>query len=166
MPSTVSAKTIAALFIALAMSSLALKAAAGTPRYTMYDGTSDLVDRQIVQLLDAQGFRTSIRPRELQSSIIDAARGNCRLIVRDGRAAADSAAVFSRDARGVGPVRYLYKNASYDSPPTILVRFGFFEANLLYRGGMDPTVHALIAIAQSDACGRSNFGLEDVRIAH
>jgi hypothetical protein len=152
------------LFAALAVSSIALKGAIGAPRYAPDETKARLVQQRVVSILTAQGFRISVQPSKVQIPIIRAVRGSCLLIVRDGRKGAATASVFADDARAIGPVRYLYRGATYDSPPGLRIRLAYLEANLLDRVGQAPSMHAPVGVAESQSCGRHNFGLDDVQI--
>lgn len=149
----------------LAVSSMGLKAANGTPHYFAWTGSAVTFEKRAKSILDRQGFHTSIEPRQFQSPIIHATRADCNLSVRDARGGVAVAVVFARDARRVGPLQYLYKGVRYEDAPAIQFRLGVFEANLLKWTGQAPPVHVPVAIARSPACGRGDFGLADVQLA-
>ena len=160
----VSDRALIGIFMALAAGSVGLKAAFGAPHYMSFNRGFPQVQAHVVAILSAQGFVTSVQPLKIQTPIIHATRGDCRLIVRDARSGAATASVFASDARAIGPVRYLYDGASYNSPPNVRIHLDFFTANLLDRTGKTPPVHIPIAVARSQACPPGNFGLEDILI--
>ena len=154
------------LFAALAVSSVALKGAIGAPRYTADESRSRLVQQRVVSILVAQGFRVSVRPSKTQFQIIHAVRGTCVLSIRDARRGAAMVSIFADEARAIGPVHYLYRRATYDSPPGFQIRLASFEANLLSRAGQAQLVRVPLAVAESQSCGRGSFDLDDVRVAN
>jgi hypothetical protein len=149
-------------FAALAFSSVGLKAMAGPPT----DGLSSYrleVEKQLASNLRAQGFTTSVRPLRIQSSIVYATRGSCRLSVRDARLGESNATAYTQDAARIGPVRYLYRGRVYAAPPSVAIRIGRLETELLNRAGFTARAHIPVAIASSPECGRADFGLGDMR---
>src|SRR6478735_12853414 len=89
-------------FIALAVGSVALKAAAGPAR----DGFSDPDPGQIAErfesTLRSQNFVAVADAHDIQHSNVLARRGNCRLSVRDARGAESFEPAFARDASSIG----------------------------------------------------------------
>ena len=156
-------KLLLTFFAALALSSVGLKAIAGPPTDGLASYRVD-VERQLDSRLRAQGFTTSVRPLRIQSSIVYAVRGACRLSVRDARLGESNATVYAQDAAGIGPVRYLYRGRVYAAPPSVPIRVGRLETELLNRGGFRARTHIPVAIASSPECGLADFGLGDVRV--
>jgi hypothetical protein len=149
-------------FAALAIVSVGLKAAAGQPD----DGggaTASQVEKQLASKLSGQGFSTSISHREFVSSVVQATRGNCRLIVRDARGGAAFASVFARDASGLGPLRYLYQGQVSDAPPSAEAWLDRFENKITNRLGIQRRIPVPVALATSPGCEGQNFGLTDFR---
>jgi hypothetical protein len=153
------------VFAALAVASIGLKAVAGPPRDGWTDQNRDAVTGQLRRTLAAQGFSTSVRPLKIETSIVFAQRGGCRMSVRDARGGAGMMTQFARDAASIGPVRYLYKGDDYDGPPALRMRLGRFETELLGRIAGQPRAHIPVAVAKSRGCGATDFGLGDVSIA-
>jgi hypothetical protein len=151
------------LFV-LAASSVGLKAAAGPLRDGSIDSRPLLLEDQLIDSLRAQGFSARLRPLRIQSSIVYATRGDCRLSVRDARGGAAAAAVFARDAKDIGQVRYLYRGQSYEAPPALKVRLGRLEYELLSRMGVRQHLAVPLALASSAGCNGRDFGLEDMRV--
>jgi hypothetical protein len=149
----------------LSLTSVGLKSVAGPLRNRTDDFHDGRVEQQLQQVLRSEGFATSLRRLKIQSSIVYARRGDCRLSVRDARTGASTASIFANDARPIGPVRYLYDGRSYASPPSIPVRLGFIKAELLYPFSVAPVRHLPVALATSRKCGNGNFGLEDILVA-
>jgi hypothetical protein len=157
-------KALLAVFAALAVASVGLKSAVAAPSSTRDADSGKLFQQQVIGVLTSEGFRTSIEPRKIQSSIIHATRGNCRLTVRDARAGKAIAAAFARDAREIGTLQYWYKGSSYQEPPGIRLRIGYFEANSMKWAGRTLPLPIPLALARSSACGAGDFGLADIRI--
>src|SRR3954465_14436963 len=103
-------------FVALAVGSIGLKAGAGPPRDGAGDQRREEVAAELVRTLSDQGFATSVLPLRIQTSIVFARRGGCRLSVRDARGGAATVTQYAHDAAAIGPVRYWYKGRSYASP--------------------------------------------------
>jgi len=153
---------LAAVF-ALALISVGLKAAAGPPD----DGKGapdSRVNEQLASALKAQGFSISLSPRAYQSWVIMGKRGDCRLSVRDAREGIQVATVFSREAGDIGPVRYLYRGTSSDSPPATSVWLDRFQNKVLNRLRVQRRIPVPVALATSPACSGQNFGLSDFRV--
>jgi hypothetical protein len=119
---------------------------------------------QIMETLHAQGFSTKLVRREFQSSVVYGQRGSCRLSARSARGGVAESVVFSREGSSIGPVRYLYRARSYNSPPTFSMRLGRLEAEMLGRIGLQRRVQVPIALATSQGCGPNNFRLDNVEI--
>ena len=151
-----------ALFI-LAVSSVGLKAAVGQADPGSYDARPGQVEDRIIDTLGKQGFYASLTPRRIQSSIVYADRGGCRLSVRTAPQAAATVAVFARDAAGIGPVRYLYAGQAYEAPPALAMRLDRLTNELLHRVGIHQSSAIPLAVATSPECAGNNFGLENVR---
>jgi hypothetical protein len=164
-PSSASNKAVVVALIALAASTIALKGAIGAPRYAVRTDPAGQVQQQVVNRLRAQGFATRVQQLRIQTPIIYATRGNCRLSVRDARTGAATASIFASDARQIGQIRYLYNGGAYAAPPNLQIQIGFFETALLNRAGMAPPLHVPLAVAKSPSCGASEFGLEDMLVA-
>jgi len=158
----VSDRVVLAGFAALALGSIGLKAWAGPARDGAGEQGRDAVVNELVTALSSQGFSTSVRPLRIQSPIVFARRGACRLSVRDARGGKATVIQYARAAAGIGPVRYLYKGGSYDSPPSLRIRWGRLETELLGRIGGASRAHIPVALATSPACGSTDFGLSDV----
>ena len=69
-----------------------------------------------------------------------------------------------QEAKGVGRLRYLYAGKAYAELPSLAVRLGRLETELLKRAGFNSRGHIPVAIASSPQCGGGNFGLSDVRV--
>jgi len=151
-------------FVVLAVSSLGLKAAAGTPRDGFMDISADQLDQQLSSRLEAQHFSVSIRHFAHHSSMISGVRGNCRLGVRDARAGAAMETLFVREAASLGTVRYLYRGSSYKSPPSFIIRLGRLEVEAFDRLGFALKEPVPVAFAASPGCGANDFGFADVRV--
>lgn len=157
-------KLLLAFFVALALSSVGLKAYAGPPRDDGLGSFRGQIEAQLASSLRAQGFATRTRHLRIQSSIVYATRGSCRLSVRDARLGESNRTAYTQDAVGIGPVRYLYRGRVYGSPPTFAMRLGRLQSELRYRAGLNAALHIPVALAASPGCGRGNFGLGDVRV--
>jgi hypothetical protein len=156
-------KLLLAFFAALALSSIGLKAYAGPPRGGV-DSFREQIETQLAGSLGARGFATSIRHLKMQSSIVYARRGTCRLSVRDARLGESNATAFTQDAAGIGPVRYLYRGGVYERVPTFAIRVDRLQTEVRERAGLNAALHIPVALAASPGCGRSDFGLGDVRV--
>ena len=122
------------------------------------------VTAQILSILEAQGFATTVRPLKIESSIVYATRGNCSLSARDAFDAAATQAIFDDDARRIGQVRYLFKGGDFPAPPTLRIHFAVIESSMLRAVGLKPQLHVPVAFASSSGCGANAFGLQDLRL--
>lgn len=159
----VSNKAFLGAVFALALVSVGLKASAGPPD----DGRGapeSRVNDQLARALRSQGFSTTLSPKIYQSSVVLGQRGECHLSVRDAREGIQIATLFSRDASNIGPVRYLYRGTSTDTPPATSVWLDRFQTKVLNRLGVLRRVPVPIALATSPGCGGQNFGLSDFRV--
>jgi hypothetical protein len=153
-------------FAALAVGSIALKATAGPPNDGWSDQRRSEIAAQLRGTLVAQGFSTSVLPLKIESPIVFAERGACRLSVRDARGGKAMMSQFARDAATIGAVRYLYKAHSYDAPPGLTIRLGRLETEILDRIGLQKRAHIPVAVAMSRACeAGGDYGLSDVSLA-
>jgi hypothetical protein len=164
MPRRASDKLVLAAFALLAVSSLALKAAAGPPRDGLMDISTNRFERAVSGILLRQQFALAERTFSHRSTLIVGSRGACQLGVRDARDGAAVATAFATDAGGIGPVRYLYRGHNYDQPPSFAMRLGRIQTEVMSRLGKAPRAPMPVALAVSPACGTSDFGLADVRI--
>jgi hypothetical protein len=153
-------------FAALAAGSVGLKAAAGPPRDGFTDSRPGQIEDELQGRLRSQSFVTTIRRIPMRSVIILAQKGECRLGVRDARGGESFATVFARDARNIGPVRYVYEGRAYSEMPGIAVRWGRFRAELKSRLGLSANAPVPVALATSPACGRNDFGMDEVRLSN
>lgn len=165
MQSSASGKVLIGGFIALALSSVGLKAMSGPPRNGIIDPHPGQLERQLVSRLQRQGFSTSARVLHIQSTMIYGTRGACRLSVRDARNGDGEKTAFALQASDIGPVRYLYRGNVDAAPPVLAMRVGRFETELLNRLGFDARLHVPVALATSAGCGEGAFGLDDMQIA-
>ena len=154
----------AGVFAVLALGSLGLKAAVGPPRDSLVDRDPKRFEQTATGILHAQGFSTTRRTYPYRSTLVLAARGDCRIAVRDAKWGAGVAAVFAEDARTIGPVQYLYRGHRSSQPPGLSLRLGRLQYEILDRVGVHSPMPVLVAFAGSPSCGDSQFGLADVRI--
>ena len=148
----------------LAVSSLGLKAAAGPPRDGLMNISADRFERNVSAILRDEHFVLAEQPFAHRSTLILAARGACRLGVRDARQGTAMVTAFARDAAGIGTVRYLYRGRSYGAPPAFAMRLGRIETEVRSRLGMSPQAPMPVALAGSPECGTGDFGLAHVRV--
>jgi hypothetical protein len=154
----------AGVFALLALASLGLKAAVGPPRDSLANREPGRFEQAVTGILNAQHFSTTTRTYPYRSTLILAARGECRIAVRDAQWGAGVASVFAQDARAIGPVDYLYRGHRYSRPPGLSLRLGRLEFEVLDRMGRHSPMHVLVAFAASPSCGDSRFGLADVSV--
>ena len=112
----------------------------------------------------AYAVRDRLHTYQYRSTLVLAARGDCRVAVRDAKWGAGVAAVFAEDARTIGPVQYLYRGHRSSQPPGLSLRLGRLQYEILDRVGVHSPMPVLVAFAGSPSCGDSQFGLADVRI--
>jgi hypothetical protein len=156
----------AILFVALAVGSLGIKAAAGPTRDTLLNSDSSKFERSAISMLRAQGFTTSLRSfGDFRSTMVMASRGECRIAARNATWGSAVTEIYGQDARDIGPVSYLYRGHRYSAPPGLRIRLGRLEFEILDRLGTRPQLHVLTALATSPSCGGANFGLADVTLA-
>ena len=165
MPPAGSNKLLLALFVALAFSSVGLKATVGAPRVAAVDRRPGETTGHLMNILQRQGFSTTLRLRRFQSSIVYATRGACRLTVRDGRDAEGFKTGFSQDAAGVGPVRYLFRGHRYESPPVLTIRLVRARTAVLGLFQRQQRIPLPVALATSPGCAANDYGLGDVRVS-
>ena len=159
-----SSSVLLGVFVALAIGSVGLKAAAGPPPDGTIDVRPGLLEDDLAGRLRSQGFSTSAVPKHNRSHMILARRGECVLSVRDARGGAAFDAIFSTDSKAIGPVRYLYRGQVFETAPTLAFRIGRLETEIFSRLGFKRSVSVPLALATTPGCGSSNFGLESVRI--
>jgi hypothetical protein len=154
----------AGVFAILALGSLGLKAAVGPPRDSMVDRDPRHFEQTVTGILHAQNFSTTMRTFPYRSTLVLAARGDCRIAIRDAKWGTGVTTVFAQDARMIGPVYYLYRGNRYSRPPGLSLRLGRLEFEILDRVGGHLPMHILVAFAASPSCGDSQFGLADVSV--
>lgn len=154
-----------ALFVALAVGSVGLKAAAGPAPDGSIDMHPGQVAIQLAAALRAQGFYTQSQPRPNRSELVFARRGSCLLAARDARGGTSLESIYAADTRRIGPVRYLYRGQSYDAPPAVRFRIGRLENELLSRLGLAHSGYIPVALSTVAGCGPSNFGLDRIRVS-
>ena len=157
-------KLLLAGFVALAVGSMSLKAAAGPPRDGFTDAHANGLNEQLTSILRSQGFATGFVQRRMQSSIVLGRKGRCRIAIRDARAGESYKSVFAWDARDIGPVRYLYRGHAYSTMPGVRYRLTRLSTGLLSRLGITHTASVPLAVATSPECSTNDFRLNDVRI--
>jgi len=156
-----SAFVIGALLI-LAVTSVGLKAIAGANNQD--EPPPGRVEQELLKKLRTQGFSTSLRPGKFQSPMVSGVRKACRISARDATAGTSAMVVYTRAARSIGPVRYLYEGETFERPPMIRMRIGKYENEFLGRIGVRAPLHIPIAVATSRECGGGSFGLADLSI--
>jgi hypothetical protein len=159
----VSDRLILVALAVAAVSSLALKAAAGPPHDGRMDVSAQDFRQDVAGVLRAQGFAIASPPFR-HRPLIRATRGECRIGVGDARQGAALETSFERDATDIGTVRYVYRGRSSDQPPAFAMRLGRIQTEMLGRLGMSRAAPMPVAIAASPECGSSDFGLADLRI--
>jgi hypothetical protein len=152
------------LFALLALSSLALKAAAGPPRDGLVGARAGEFERIASSRLQAQHFAIKTKTSLGFSTLLLAERGNCRLAVRDARRGSAFAPLFAQEARSIGRVTYLYRGRQYSAPPELTLRLRRIEAEVLHRLGLDSPIPVLVAFAASPSCGSTDFGMGAIRV--
>jgi hypothetical protein len=146
----------------LAVASVGLKAIAGANNQAR--PAPGRVEQELLKTLQAQGFSTSLRPGKFQSPIVSGVRKACRISARDATAGTSAMIVYTRAAQNIGPVRYLYRGKTFETPPMVRMRIGKYEDEFLSRLGFRAPLHVPIAVATSRECGGESFGLSDLRI--
>jgi hypothetical protein len=152
------------VFGALALSSLGLKAVAGPPRDGFTSATAGAFEQIASANLRAEGFTTRVKRFDYRSALVLAERGRCRVAARNATDGSGLERAFAADVRNVGGVTYLYRGERYARLPELSVRLHRIETEALARIGFRPPTPAVVAFAASPSCGRSDFGLSDVRL--
>ena len=156
----------AILFVALAVGSLGIKAAAGPTRDSLLNSDSSKFERSALSILRSQGFATSLRSfGDFRSTMVIASRGECRVAARNATWGSAVKEIYGQDASDIGPVSYLYRGHRYGAPPGLRVRLGRLEFEILDRLVTRPPLHVLTALAASPSCGGADFGLADVTLS-
>jgi len=151
-------------FFVLAAFSLILKGTLGPTALAPLPNGAASVESRLVMVLARQGFVTTMRHLKIQSPIVYARRGNCRLSVRNAFGGAATEAAYADDALGIGRIRYLYDGESFSSPPTLRIHFAVIESSVLHSVGFSRRLHVPLALAASPGCGSNAFGLEDMQV--
>ena len=150
-------------FAALAMISLGLKAWKPEPAPDADDHAGS-VETILVRSLRGQGFVTSVKQMQNQSPLIYAARGSCRIALRDGSLGSYQGTLFKRDTEGIGPLRYLYRGHYYRAPLSWNLLQQHIEQKLFGLVGVQQPQYVPIALASSPSCRRTSFHLDDVEV--
>ncbi|MFN2472653.1 MAG: hypothetical protein ABR588_01850 [Sphingomicrobium sp.] len=164
MRSGASTRRFVAVLAGLALVSVGVKGLVGPPRDGTGASRAGQVERQLTETLREQGFVVSLRPLQMQSSIVFGVRGECRLSVRDAGDGGAIVAIFAADAHAIGPVRYLYGSRRYGAPPTFAMRLARLESEAADRLGLAHRVPVPIALATSPQCPDKDFALDDIRV--
>ena len=154
----------AALFTLLALGSLSLKAAVGPPRDHHGGPRPGAFERSAIAALQSRHFSTRMQIFSQRSALVLAARGDCRLAVRDATQAADFRPLFAQDVRAIGPLTYLYDGHRYDRRPEFALRLNVLEARALGLLGVRRAAPIMVAFASTPGCGAGSFGLADLRV--
>lgn len=162
MPGSISIRAL--LFVALALGSIGLKAAAGPARDNFVVADDGRFEPTIRSILQSQHFTKLGRRVDLHGTLVLASRGDCRIAVRNARWGSGMADIYARDASDVGPLFFLYRGHRYAAPPGLRIRVGRLEFEVLDRLGTQPDLHVLTAVAASPSCGEDDFGLSDVSV--
>ena len=164
MPTDDSNKVLLGILAALAFGSVGLKAVDGPPSNGSIDRHPGELISKLTTTLRKEGFSTSVQRLHIQSSIVYASRGRCRLSVRDARSGDGEATVYARQAAAIGPVRYLYRGRLYASAPELALRFARIGTELNGLLGRERRVSVPVALAESPGCNENDFGLGDLSV--
>ena len=159
MRSLASDRVAAGLFAAMLIASVSLKALIGPPVKDAPRSGPGLIEAQTVRSLEAQGFSTKVQDTRLHGFIVFAAKGDCRLSVRDARKGPAEMLIYERDAAPIGKVRYLIAGSRYESPPTLALLMAKIETKVIQGLGLSGNVPVAVALATSSACQDRDFGL-------
>jgi hypothetical protein len=152
------------LFIVLLAGSVGLKALKGPQVRESTQSAPGLLESEIVRNLDSRGFTTRLGSTRLHGTIVFAARGKCRLSVRDAGHVEWEKGIYERDAVAVGPMRFLMAGKSYDSPPSLAILVERMKGRLTRGLQLAGNAPVALAFAASSACGDSDFGLSKTQV--
>ena len=153
-----------AVFSLLALGSLGLKAAAGAPRDEVAARPGEF-ERIATARLQNEHFTINLHSFRYRSTLLLAARGSCRIAIRDATDSNDLAALFAQDVQMIGPIRYLYRGKEYERPPQLAFRIQRLAMEAIQRLGLkQPRTAVPVAFAASPECGGSAYGFRDVRL--
>ena len=164
MPSLVRDRVAIGLFIVLLAGSVGLKALKGPQVRESTQAAPGLLESEIVRNLHAQGFSTRLDLTGLHGTIVFAARGSCRLSVRDAGHVEWEKGIYERDAAAVGPLRFLMAGKSYDLPPSLAILVERMRGRLSRGLRLAGNAPVALAFAASPACGGSDFGLSNTQV--
>lgn len=100
----------------------------------------------------AKAGMTSAKPWEAAPFRIRAARGACTMIVQQLDVEAAEKSIFADRARGIGPVRYLYRDAiRTDFPRTSTVLRDQYQRQAA-RLGLSVAIDPIVGVAASPGC--------------
>lgn len=120
------------------------------------------LEQQIATRLAARGFALGTRRLPMGSILITGRRGACTVLARDASAALGSEVAFTREARDIGPVTYLYGGNRYSAPPMLWLRLDQLRRAAWRMLGSRRSVAMPVALAASPGCGDDRFGLADI----
>ena len=123
-----------------------------------------MLEEGIIRDLQSHGFSARIQPTRLHGTIVLAARGACRLTVRDASRGEWEMGIYARDAAGIGPRRFLMAEKSYDAPPSFPILAERLRAPVTKALGLNASVPVALALATSPDCGTSDFGLSKTQV--
>jgi hypothetical protein len=140
--------TASLAFAALLLASLAAKVALSAPTP---DPDPASFGREAAAMLARQGFATAPELRPL-GMLVHARRRDCRLMLGDYSPYGTFADVIAARAGAVGPLRYVYRGAFYESAPKLLPLTDFYWWREQRRLGLAAPRHPVVAVAASPQC--------------
>jgi hypothetical protein len=114
---------------------------------------------QISRFLESAGYSTAAELRPLGMKVT-AWRGGCRLAIRNYPPHGTLAQTYSRLARPVGPLHFVYRGQVTDRAPKLLPLIEYFIGRELRRLGIAAPRAPILAVAASRGCdiGRLRWG--------
>ena len=116
----------------------------------------DAADQQLFAakvgaMLRQNGYAVGMTARPA-GLLVEAARGGCRMTVRDYVPDGTLAAAIADQARAIGPLRFAYRGALSTQAPKVRPLLALYWRRVLQRIGMTPLRQPIAAIAAAPAC--------------
>jgi len=110
----------------------------------------------VVQQLSQAGFTTKVQQWPTGVAV-QAQRGACRMWVRESSPHGTMRNIYDELAKPLGPLRFIYRGASFKEPPKLNPMLRFFFNREMARVGIATSRSPIYAVASSAACNISSI---------